>query len=252
MASTLVLTGWAMGLVGGPHCVAMCGAACTALSRSELPVAVSGAAGYPVHGPMPRAAPRHPRQIRWGLWYFQGGRLLGYGALGAVAASSLNAVGWLTVHSAALRPLWTALHGVALLLGLMLLWQARQPAWVELWARHAWQTVRSRVIVRYRVGPLVLGVAWALLPCGLLYSALMVAMVSGNAEQGALVMMAFAAGSSVSLAAAPLLWHRLAGAGPAWGQLGVRVAGASLAATAIWALWMGIAHNQAPWCVAPV
>jgi uncharacterized protein len=163
---------------------------------------------------------------------------------------SVMAVAWLTVHSAALRPLWTALHVVALLLGLMLLWQAGQPGWLERWGRHAWQTVRSRVILPYRVGPLVLGVAWTLLPCGLLYSALMVAMVSGDVMQGALVMMAFAAGSSVSLTVAPLLWRRWNWAGPVWERVGVRTAGAGLAATSMWALWMGLAHNQAPWCVA--
>jgi uncharacterized protein len=33
------------------------------------------------------------------------------------------------------------------------------------------------------------------------------------------------------------------------GRWGVRLAGGALAASAGWALWMGLMHNQAPWCI---
>ena len=57
----------------------------------------------------------------------------------------------------------------------------------------------------------------------------------------------FALGSGVSMMAGPWLWLRLRGAGS--GQWGVRLAGAALAVTSGWALWMGLVHDTAPWCL---
>jgi hypothetical protein len=33
------------------------------------------------------------------------------------------------------------------------------------------------------------------------------------------------------------------------GAWGIRLAGLALAITSGWGLWMGLVHNQAPWCV---
>jgi len=81
--------------------------------------------------------------------------------------------------------------------------------------------------------------------------------LTGQAWQGAGVMALFALGSGVSMLIGPWLWLRLnglGGAGPgapsrAGGDWGVRLAGLALASSAAWALWMGLAHNAAPWCV---
>ncbi len=229
MQLSLALTALMMGLVGGPHCVAMCGAACAGIGQS---------------------AGTHKNTA---LWTFQLGRILGYSALGALAAASLQGLGWLTIQSAALRPVWSLFHVAALVLGLLLVWQARQPVWLEAGARRVWATVRGLGANQGRGAPLVLGVVWALLPCGLLYSALMVAALAGSIGAGALVMALFAAGTSVSMLLGPWLWLRLrrTDASPASGQWGVRIAGAALAASSAWALWMALAHNAAPWCVTP-
>jgi sulfite exporter TauE/SafE len=95
----------------------------------------------------------------------------------------------------------------------------------------------------------MLGVAWSLLPCGLLYSALLVAALSANPAQGAGVMALFAVGSGLSLMAGPWLWLRLRG--PGSGQWAIRLAGAALLASSAWALWMGLVHDAAPWCITP-
>jgi sulfite exporter TauE/SafE len=173
--------------------------------------------------------------------------------MGALAAASMQGLGWLSVHSASLRPVWSLLHVAAALLGLMLLVQARQPVWLELGARHVWSRIRSAL---NRPGkpasptvPLVLGVAWSLLPCGLLYSALLVAALSANPAEGAGVMALFAVGSGLSLMAGPWLWLRLRG--PGSGQWAIRLAGAALLASSAWALWMGLVHDAAPWCITP-
>jgi len=225
MQSSLALTALLMGLVGGPHCVAMCGAACAGIGRS--------------------AGPHASRA----MWTFQIGRVVGYSLLGAVAAASMQGVGWLTTQSAAIRPVWTLFHVAAVVLGLVLLWKAQQPVWLEHAGKAVWTRARSWVGASSRAAPLLLGTVWALLPCGLLYSALLVAAMSARAADGAAVMALFAAGTSVSMMAGPWLWLRLRSAGS--GQWGVRLAGLALASSSGWAVWMGLFHNTAPWCVTP-
>lgn len=216
-----------MGLAGGPHCVAMCGAACAGISQSVA-----------------------PRQTL-GLWLFQIGRMVGYSLLGALAASSLQGLGWLTVKSAALRPVWSLFHVAAVVLGLVLLIQARQPVWLEDSARRIWQSVRNRTNHITGQGgmaaPFVMGTVWTLLPCGLLYSALMLAALAASPLGGGLVMAAFVLGTSITMVVAP--WAMLRwGFGGGNGNWGIRLAGAGLAASSAWALWMALAHNEAPWC----
>ena len=230
MQTTLIVTGLLMGIAGGPHCVAMCGAACAGIGRAS-------------NGANTRS-----------MWIFQAGRVLGYSALGAMVAASMQGLGWLSVHSAALRPVWTLFHVAAAMLGLMLLWRARQPVWLEAGARTVWLKVRSaadglRPRGASHVLPLVLGALWSLLPCGLLYSALLVAALTSSMIEGAAVMALFALGSSVSLMAGPWLWLRLRKQGS--GQWAIRLAGLALLATSLWALWMGLMHDTAPWCLSP-
>ena len=225
MTWSLAATAVLMGLAGGPHCIAMCGAACAGLGQA--------------------GAPRGALAIGW----FQVGRLTGYTLLGALAAASMQGLGWLTVQSAALRPLWTMVHVAAVLLGAMLLIWARQPVWLEWGARRVWARVRT-VTQRFGLAaPLGVGVAWALLPCGLLYSAAMVAALAGSVTGGAAVMALFALGSGLTLWLGPWLLLRLGRSGR--GAWGMRLAGLALLLTSAWGLWMGLMHDQAPWCVVP-
>ncbi len=232
MISSLLLTAGLMGVVGGPHCVAMCGAPCLGISRWT------------------------PERPLHSLLRFQFGRLLGYAALGAVAAASMSSLAWLTVHSAAFRPVWTMVHVLAVLVGLLLVWRANQPLWLNQAAQGLWQRVaspaRRQAFQQHPWGALVLGMAWALLPCGLLYSALLVALFSGGPWQGALVMISFALGGGVMLTMGPLLWLKLQrhpNLSARWSDMGTRLAGLTLSVTAGWGLWMGLVHDQAPWCI---
>jgi sulfite exporter TauE/SafE len=223
MSLTLAGTAFLMGLAGGPHCLAMCGAACGGLVR--------GAGAGPVRG----------------MWTFQGGRLLGYALAGAVVAGFAQGLSTLSAHAAVLRPLWTIFHVAVLLWGLMLLAQARQPAWVEAAGRSAWTRVRP--LAQRRGGLLATGALWAFMPCGLLYSALLVASLSGGPLQGAASMALFAVGSGISLGLGPAAWKHLQRWGNRWrGDRGTRLAGGLLAATAAWALWMDVAQRVAEWC----
>lgn len=222
MQTSMAITALFMGLVGGPHCVAMCGAACAGIGR---------AAGA---------------RSTTALVSFQASRLLGYALFGALAAGSVQTLGWFGSHTTVLRPIWTMFHVAALLLGAVLLWQARQPAWMESLGQGVWRKARP---VLGRLGaraPVVLGVGWALMPCGLLYSALLVASLSANAVEGATLMALFALGTSVSLTAGPWLLLRLRGARS--GAWGIRLAGLVLAITSAWAIWMGITQPTGLWC----
>ena len=182
---------------------------------------------------------------------FQVGRVLGYAGLGGLAAATMQGLGWLTVQSAALRPLWSTIHVAALVLGLLLLFQARQPAWLERSARNVWERIKRLQKRGGAFGPVLVGMLWAFLPCGLLYSALLVAALTGVVWQGAAVMALFVVGTSVSLMAGPWLLLRMQGMGLGDGQWGIRLAGLALAISAAVALWMGLMHDQAPWCVTP-
>jgi len=222
MDSTLAVTALMMGLAGGPHCVVMCGAACAGIGRA------AGAGST-------RA-----------MWTFQVGRVFGYSVLGGFAAATMQGVGWLTTQSAVIRPVWTMLHVAAAVTGLVLLLNARQPLWMEGAAKAVWAGTRSWLGSHGVAAPLLLGTAWALIPCGLLYSVLLVAAMSARPLDGALVMALFVVGTSVSMMAGPWLWLRLRASGS--GQWGVRLAGAALLLSSAWALWMGLVHGSAPWC----
>jgi sulfite exporter TauE/SafE len=96
-------------------------------------------------------------------------------------------------------------------------------------------------------GSFTVGVLWACMPCGLLYSALLAAALSGGPAAGALSMALFAVGSGVSLAFAPRLFDplRQTGLRREWGA---RAAGGLVVLAAAWALWMDLAHRVALWC----
>ncbi len=239
MESSLVWTALLMGLAGGPHCAAMCGAACTGVARlSSLPIA--GAGLQPVSMP-------GTRSLAGATWALQAGRLLGYSAVGALAATAMQSLAWLTSQTVVLKPVWTLFHLALLGWGLLLLTTARQPAWVETAGRALWARVQP--LARAPGGLLATGALWALVPCGLLYSALLVAALSGGPFQGALAMALFAAGSGIGMVLGPWLMLRIHDRFNHWRQdWGTRLAGFVLAVVAGWAVWMNMMGGVGEFC----
>lgn len=221
MQTPLVLTTLFMGLAGGPHCIAMCGAACASLQKGQ-----GGA---------------------YDLWKFQFGRLIGYASLGAVAAGSVKSLVWFSEQTLALHPLWTFFHVLVFSWGLLLLFYAQQPAWADNFGRQIWARVRK--LSYLPGGTIITGMLWALMPCGLLYSALLIASLNANPINGALSMATFAIGTSVSLMAGPWLWLRLKN-GVSWlnESISMRIAGLLLSGVAGWAIWMDLMHQVKIWC----
>lgn len=222
MQLSLAISTFLMGLAGGPHCIAMCGAVCAGIQQGQ-------------HG-------------NTSLLRFHAGRLLGYASMGAIAAASVKSLAWISEKSHALHPLWTFFHILILCWGLMLLFYARQPAWADQLGQNIWSKVRK--LSNLPGGTFTTGILWGLLPCGLLYSALLVSSLSANIYSGALNMIAFASGTSISLMIGPWLWLKLKnGLGFLNDALSMRLAGFFLCLVAGWAIWMDIFHKTKIWCV---
>jgi sulfite exporter TauE/SafE len=249
-----------MGLAGSPHCVAMCGAACTAIAG--------------------RCGGQRPQPALLGL---HAGRLLGYAAGGAVVAGGVGALAALAAWSPSLRPLWTLVHVAALALGVWLLWTGRQPAFLEnlgrerarelARAKRASEAGATQPVVAWRLapdsGPAVAGGAaaaggvagpakaaaagalWLGLPCGLLHSALVMAALANTPVGGAAIMAAFALGTTLGLWVGPTLWWRVGAPGGGWLARGgaVRLAGLMLAAVSAWALSHDLGARIVAYCL---
>ena len=190
---------------------------------------------------------QHAMRWNWSALQFHAGRMAGYGLLGAIAATAMEQVAWFSDRTSALHPLWVAMHLVILAWGLLMLFQAQQPAWLERAGRSVW--VKVQPVLAWRGGAVVAGMAWALMPCGLLYSALLVAALSGTAQAGAASMVAFALGGALWLIAAPYAWRWLSGrVSRLRTEWGTRAAGLMLVLVALWALWMDLIYKPSLWC----
>lgn len=210
-----------MGLAGGPHCIAMCGGACAGIGNHH-------------HGTA-------------NLIKFHAGRLIGYSSLGAIAASSARSLAWISSQALALHPLWTFFHVLVLSWGLILLTYARQPLWVSNLGKNIWVQVRQ--FSQLPGGIFTAGLMWSLMPCGLLYSALLVAALNPNLLGGAFSMAAFAIATSISLFVGPWLWLKLKNGGK-WitESRGMRIAGFLLSLAASWAISMDLMPQIKAWC----
>lgn len=257
MVSGLLLAALALGLAGLPHCGAMCAAPCMAASR-------------PCAGSSPSASSALGLQI---------GRLFGYAALGAVAASSVGFARLAASHVDALRPLWLMLQLALLVCGVWLLAAGSIPRWMDRLTPAASLPARwaQRLAAGDRPWPApvrsaLVGLAWAVLPCAQLYAAVLVAALAPDAVSGAAVMILFGLPAAAMFAGLPLAWswwtrraRPATQAGqpvrlvrPSWRrrvarwaaapELPVRLAGAALAASAGAMIVHAAVRPVAAWC----
>ena len=188
----LIATAFLVGLAGGVHCVAMCGGIVAALGLGAPPAA----------GPRPASA-GVPRQLAYSL-----GRVATYTLAGAVAGG----LGSLGIRAGGALPVQLALLVVAnaliILLGLYLAGLGNAVLALERAGSIVWRVVHglgARLSpANTRLRAVAVGVAWGFLPCGLVYSVLATALVSGGAGRGALVMASFGFGTLPNLLAAGL------------------------------------------------
>jgi sulfite exporter TauE/SafE len=179
-----------VGLAGSVHCAAMCGGIAGALS-----LAPARARAFPV--PVATVT-RTGASLRHAASYNLGriGSYMLAGALAGGAAGGASAFAGLPALQAG--GFWLAnLMLVALGLYLMEVW--RGLALLEQAGNVIWRRVQPLLA---RVGPpatpgrmVAAGFLWGFLPCGMVYSALVTAMLSGSAASGAAAMFAFGLGT---------------------------------------------------------
>jgi sulfite exporter TauE/SafE len=175
-----LLSAFVVGLLGGVHCVGMCGGIVGALSfglRTErnLPI----------------------------LLAYNVGRISSYTLAGAL-------MGALGFYFSGLLPVQTAQKVLLSLAGLFLILMGLYLAgWWNVLSRvervggFLWRRIepmgRGLLPVRSVRQGLLLGLLWGWLPCGLVYSALVWTVSAGGALEGALLMLAFGLGTLPNL-----------------------------------------------------
>ncbi|OMG53942.1 hypothetical protein BJN45_11090 [Azonexus hydrophilus] len=177
-----------VGLLGGTHCVGMCGGIVGAL-------AMGGASRWTMH------------------LAYNGGRILSYALAGAIAgalgAASLGLEG--QVPARLILYLFANLMLIAL--GFYLLGATRALAFTERAGQALWRRVQP-LTRRFLPATTVrqafpLGMLWGWLPCGLVYSALASALSAGSAGRGAALMLAFGLGTLPNLLLAGIVLARI-------------------------------------------
>ena len=177
-----------VGLLGGTHCVGMCGGIVGALS-------MGGTARWSMH------------------LAYNGGRILSYAAAGAIAGALGAASMGLEGQVPARLILYFVANLMLVAMGLYLLGVTKALAFTERAGQSLWRRLqpltRRFLPVRSVVQAFPLGVLWGWLPCGLVYSALATALSTGSAGRGALTMLAFGLGTLPNLLLAGIVLARL-------------------------------------------
>lgn len=218
-----LIAAFVFGLMGGAHCIGMCGGIMSALTFAVPP------------------SMRRPARMGGLLLSYNLGRIASYMAAGALVA----ALGTLISLSPLARQVLQGL--AALMLILMALYIANwwkgllrvEAVGKRLW-RHLEPVGRRLMPVVHFPQAFALGTIWGWLPCGLVYSMLAWSLAIAQPLQGALLMGAFGLGTLPALLATGLAAHKLSHLirHPATRTL----AALTIIAFALWQLWTLNAH----------
>lgn len=190
MPDTGFLAVFLVGLLGGTHCMAMCGGIVGALTVGAPP------------------GRRHwPLALAYNL-----GRIASYALAGAV----LGAVGQAGLLLEGALPVQMTLYVLANLmlvaLGLYLFGVPQGLTFLERGGQKVWarlQPLTRRFLPATSAArALPLGMLWGFLPCGMVYSVLSMTLLTGSALRGAGLMLAFGLGTLPNLLAAGFLLRR--------------------------------------------
>lgn len=186
----LITTALLGGLLGGVHCIGMCGGIVGAITLN-LP-----------------GKPSELRRFGYHLGY-NAGRVTSYTIAGALMGGlGLLLVGWVPLQQA--RAVLYLLAGIfMLLLGLYLSDWWRALAAIERLGTALWRRIepfaRKLLPIRHTRHAFVVGLVWGWLPCGLVYAMLINAVSAGSPAGGAAVMLAFGIGTLPNLLGMGLL-----------------------------------------------
>ncbi|UUQ65940.1 sulfite exporter TauE/SafE family protein [Pseudomonas fuscovaginae UPB0736] len=171
----LLVSAVILGVLGGGHCLGMCGGLMSALTL---------------------AIPPEQRARRWRLLLaYNLGRVLSYAAAGLLTGLA----GWAVASSPAATVLRVVAGLLLISMGLYLAGWWSGLTRIESLGRGLWrliQPIANRLLpVSSLPRALLLGALWGWLPCGLVYSTLLWAASRGNALDSALLMLAFGLGT---------------------------------------------------------
>jgi sulfite exporter TauE/SafE len=185
-------TAFLAGLLGSAHCLGMCGG-------------ISGL--FALHSSVRGLR----RQLPMALIY-NAGRLSSYMILGSIVGALGSRIGDFT--PAAAGPVRLLAGTVIILIGLQIAFNIRALGFLEKAGGVAWSRISplaGRLLpVNTLPRALGLGLLWGLLPCGLVYSVLLVAATSASEVEGALIMLAFGIGTTPAMLLTGLGAARLA------------------------------------------
>jgi sulfite exporter TauE/SafE len=216
----LLLSALMLGLLGGGHCIGMCGGLMGALTL---------------------AIPAEQRQRRLRLLLaYNFGRVASY----CLAGLLLGTAGWAVTGGAAATVLRSIAALLLIVMGLYLAGWWSGLTHVEGLGRLLWRRIepvaRRLLPVGTPARALLLGALWGWLPCGLVYSTLLWAASQGNALHSALLMLAFGLGTLPVLLATGLAAEKLTAL---LRRRGVRIAGGLL--VILFGLWTLPGPHQA-------
>lgn len=182
MTIALLVAALLMGFFGSPHCLGMCGGLVAAFGLSMKEVS--------------------PAKRRGLVFTYHIGRLLSYASLGLIAG---------LIGTTVLAPLMVGNSLPRILLGLVLVFVGMTMlgapflSKLERLGMRFWQLLSP---IRQKVFPLntfpralSAGLLWGFLPCGLVYGALLIAVVGHDPLTGAVLMFAFGLGTVPMLVA---------------------------------------------------
>jgi sulfite exporter TauE/SafE len=223
---SMILAALVVGLLGGVHCLGMCGGVVGTLTFNL--------------SPKHQLSPWRmlPFQLAYNL-----GRISSYVMIGAIMggfAAGLTSL-------APFLPLQQGLQFVAgvfmILLGIYLAGGWTLIVQVERLGQGVWQRIQpwTQKLTPVKTLPQawLYGMVWGWLPCGLVYSVLIMALSSASASQGALVMLAFGLGTLPNLMLMGVFafyftrWARMV-----WVK---RIAGGSVVLMGLWQIYLAFA-----------
>ncbi len=198
------MSAFLLGLFGGVHCASMCGGIVALLGARHrmMPLRVQpGGAAV--------AAMQSGALLQFA---YNAGRIGSYAVAGAIAGA-VGSAAWMAERVLPVQQAsFVAANLVLVVLGLALTGGFRRLRVLERVGVGAWRRIApaaSRLLGATSVsGAFAAGAAWGWVPCGMVYGVLAAALVSGSAVDGALLMLAFGAGTLPNLLALGLAANR--------------------------------------------
>lgn len=210
---------FAVGMAGSVHCVGMCGGIVGALSgasgtarRRTIPIAPAASAMPGMSaGSATSGTAALDGAVR--VLAYNAGRIASYMVAGALAGGLANGAGTLALASRWQGVAYLLANAMLVALGLYLMNAWHGLVRVEAAGNVLWRRLLPALgyLLPADTLPksLALGALWGWVPCGMVYSVLLSAMLAGSAAGGAAVMLAFGAGTLPMLLALGVAGARL-------------------------------------------